>query len=114
MRQIISSSTDGVVLATVLKANSRANKFIGHTGPVYDVAINPSSTLIASASRDTTIRVWNNTASARNSILKGHSAPVKSIEFNADGRLLISASDDKLIKIWDVEELKFVQSFNGH
>ena len=30
VRQIISSSMDGVVLATSLKANSRANKFIGH------------------------------------------------------------------------------------
>ena len=79
MRQVITASTDGVVLATNLKANSRANKFVGHKGPVYDVDINPSSTLLASASRDTTIRVWNNNASARYSVLKGHSAPVKSI-----------------------------------
>jgi WD40 repeat protein len=49
---------DGVILATSLKANARANKFQGHTGPVYDVAINPNNTLIASASRDTTVRVW--------------------------------------------------------
>ena len=79
MKQIISGSYDGVVLATSLKANSRANKFIGHKGPVYDVSINPSSLLIASCSRDTSIRIWNNNASAHCSILKGHSAPVKSI-----------------------------------
>jgi len=85
MKQIISGSYDGVVLATSLKANARANKFIGHQGPVYDVSINPSSGLIASCSRDTTIRIWNNNASAHCSVLKGHSAPVKSIEFNADG-----------------------------
>tara|TARA_B110000285_G_C15097182_1_gene602763 strand:+ start:199 stop:525 length:327 start_codon:yes stop_codon:yes gene_type:complete len=108
MRQVITSSMDGVVLCTSLKANSRANKFVGHKGPVYDVACNPSCTLLASASRDTTIRVWNNNASARYSVLKGHSAPVKSIEFNSDGKLLISASDDKLIKIWDAENLCFM------
>jgi centriolar protein POC1 len=99
---------DGVVLATSLKANSRANKFIGHQGPVYDVSINPANTLIASCSRDNTIRLWNNNASARSTVLKGHSAPVKSIEFNADGRMLISASDDKLVKMWNVKDLKFL------
>ena len=55
---------DGLVLATSLKANARANKFIGHTGPVYDVDIHPSNSLIASCSRDNTIRLWTNNASA--------------------------------------------------
>jgi WD40 repeat protein len=41
LKQIISSSMDGTVLATSLKANSRANKFIGHKGPVYSVSVNP-------------------------------------------------------------------------
>ena len=99
---------DGIVLSTNLKANSRANKFVGHTGPVYGVSINPSNSLIASCSRDTTIRIWNNNASARSTILKGHSAPIKSVEFNPDGRMLISASDDKLVKMWSVEDLKFL------
>jgi len=40
MKQVISGSMDGLVLATSLKANSRANKFAGHEGPVYDVSIN--------------------------------------------------------------------------
>jgi centriolar protein POC1 len=105
---------DGVVLATSLKANSRANKFVGHKGPVYDVAVNPTSSIIASCSRDCTVRVWNNNASAQSTILKGHSAPVKSIEFNADGSKLVSAADDKLVKMWSVDELKFLQTFHGH
>ena len=99
---------DGVVLATSLKANSRANKFAGHLGPVYDVSINPSNSLIASCSRDNTIRIWNNNASAKSQILKGHSAPVKSIEFNADGTMLVSASDDKVIKMWNVADHRFL------
>ena len=117
MKQIISSSMDGIfcmVLATSLKANSRANKFQGHLGPVYDVSINPSNSLIASCSRDNTIRIWKNTASATHTILKGHSAPVKSIEFNADGTLLVSASDDKLVKMWSVADHRFLQTFSGH
>jgi len=105
---------DGHILATSLKANARANKFIGHKGPVYDVSIDPTNTLIASCSRDETIRIWNNNASAKSKVLKGHSAPIKSIEFNSDGSKLISASDDKLVKMWDVNEQKFLQTFFGH
>jgi centriolar protein POC1 len=96
------------VLACSLKANSRANKFIGHTGPVYGVSVNPQFNLIASCSRDNTIRIWNNTASARSKVIKAHSAPVRSVQFNIDGKQLVSASDDKLVKIWNVEDCKFL------
>ena len=51
------------------------------------MAVNPQGTLIASVSRDTTVRVWNNNASANCSVMNGHSAPVKSIDFNQDGNL---------------------------
>lgn len=82
LKQVISSSNDGLILAWGLSANARPNKFIGHSGPVCDVAVNPQGTLIASVSRDTTVRVWNNNASANCSVMNGHSAPVKSIDFN--------------------------------
>ena len=64
LKQVISSSNDGLILAWGLSANARPNKFIGHTGPVCDVAVSPQGNLIASVSRDTTVRVWNNNASA--------------------------------------------------
>jgi centriolar protein POC1 len=114
MKQVISGSMDGLVLATSLKANSRANKFAGHEGPVYDVSINPSGSLIASCSRDATFRVWNNNASAKSSVVKGHTGPIKSITFNSDGKTLLTAGDDKLVKLWSVENLKFLQTFSGH
>jgi len=80
---------------------------VGHTGPVYDVTINPNGTQLASASQDRTIRLWNNNAQGFCEVLKGHSAPVKSVKFSCDGNLLLSASDDKTVKIWSVQEKKF-------
>jgi WD40 repeat protein len=69
--------------------------------------VNPTGTHLASASKDSTIRLWNNNAEAFSYILKGHSSPVKSIQFNCDGSYLLSASDDKTIKMWSVTERKF-------
>lgn len=79
-----------------------------------DVAVNDRGTLIASCSRDQTVRIWSNNASAACTIMKGHSAPVKSISFNSDGSLLVSSGADKFVKVWDVEKRKFIQSFTGH
>ncbi|MCQ2820411.1 MAG: WD40 domain-containing protein [archaeon] len=40
----------------------RPFKFIGHKGAVNEVAINPLGNIIASASSDETVHLWNNTA----------------------------------------------------
>jgi len=44
LRQVISSSQDGMIMAWGLRPNSRPNKFLGHKGAVYDVAVNPTGT----------------------------------------------------------------------
>ena len=60
-KQLISSSLDGSVTIWHFKASLRPTKFTGHKGAVYGVDVNPSGTLIASASKDGTARLWNNT-----------------------------------------------------
>jgi centriolar protein POC1 len=92
----------------------RPYKFIGHKGPVHDVAISPNGNLIASASGDETVRVWNNGVNGNSQTIKAHVAPVKSVDFNNDGRLLLTGSDDKIIKIINVADRKFQASLIGH
>jgi WD40 repeat protein len=79
LKQVISSSNDGLIMAWSLRPNARPNKFVGHTDTICDVDINPEGDRLASASRDCTVRVWKNAASAQCTVMKGHSAPVKSI-----------------------------------
>ena len=68
-----------------------------HQGKVTDIAT--AGDLIATASWDGTIGLWQNGAGRS---LVGHQAGVNDVEFTSDGRL-ISASTDGTMRIWDVE-----------
>ena len=72
LKQVISSSDDGLILAWGLRPNARPNKFAGHKGPVTDVAVNGRGDLIASCSRDNTVRIWNRKTGFQVHTVKGH------------------------------------------
>jgi COMPASS component SWD3 len=66
------------------------------------VDFSPSSNLLlASASFDETVRLWDvKTGTCRNKI-SAHSDPISQVAFNREGTQLASGSYDGLIRIWD-------------
>jgi WD40 repeat protein len=69
--------------------------------------------LIASASKDKTIRLWD-PAKGLLQELKGHNGCVNAVRFSPNGQLLASASDDKTVRLWDTKTGKLFQEFEGH
>jgi WD40 repeat protein len=57
--------------------------------------------IVATASLDSTIRVWNTTTSKFLRTLTGHQNAVLSVDFSADVRRLVSASSDNTLLTWD-------------
>ncbi|KAF2818296.1 hypothetical protein CC86DRAFT_433807 [Ophiobolus disseminans] len=57
--------------------------------------------LVASASDDKTVRLWEAATGTCRSTLKGHFSYVSAVAFSPDGQLVASASYDKSVRLWE-------------
>lgn len=87
----------------------------GHRQPVTSVVFHPKFSVLASASEDATLKLWDWETGELEHTLKGHTKPVQSIDFDASGDLLASCASDLAIKLWHAaEDWKNVRTIYGH
>ncbi|KIP08774.1 hypothetical protein PHLGIDRAFT_103964 [Phlebiopsis gigantea 11061_1 CR5-6] len=87
----------------------------GHRGEITKVAFHPTFNLLASASADATVKIWDWETGEFERTLKGHTRHVTDLDFDSKGNLLVTCSSDLFIKIWDVQnEWKNTKTFPGH
>ena len=84
-----------------------------HRRAVNDVAISPDNKLVATASADHIVRLWNADNGTLLHEFKGHVSPVIAVAFSPDGRTLVSATES-LVQFWEVETRYSGQAIEGH
>lgn len=95
----------------------------GHQGTVRQVAFHPTYSILASASDDCSIKLWDFESGNFLQTLRGHTKVVQDVIFSTDGSLLskreaymlVTCSADTTIKIWDTKsEYRNIRTLKGH
>jgi WD40 repeat protein len=88
------------IMAWDTRTGEVTTRLEGHQDWVTSLRFGPDGHLLASASLDKTVRVWN-LITGRRVLTLTHEAGVAAISFSSDGRLLASGTLDGTVYIWD-------------
>ena len=104
-----STSVPSVMKELIInEANNEAKDLI------YGVTISPDNKILAVASSERIIELWDLTKSKKLQTLKGHTGRVYDVYFSPDGKRLVSGSDDRKVIIWEVSTGKILNTLVGH
>ena len=87
----------------------------GHTAAILSVQFSPDGTKLATASGDTTVRLWDLNTEMPGCTMSGHKNWVLFVSWSPDGRYVASGDVDGALKVWDGETGEAVgRPLKGH
>lgn len=89
-------------------------RLTGHQKTVNHVCFSPDGHMLASASFDNSVKLWDGRTGRFIANLRGHVASVYRVAWSADSRMLVSASRDSTLKLWNLKTFKLRVDLPGH
>ena len=92
----------------------RGYRLLGHNDKVKSLAFHSNGLLLASGSKDKTVRVWD-IKNHSSIVFEGHQddgwfPSVNCVAFHPNKNLVASASKDKTLKLWNLKEKECLAS----
>ncbi len=97
----------------LLQSRSRLS-LRGHQSYLWIVAWSPDRSKLATASSDTTAKIWEASTGRELLTLRGHQSPVLCVAWSPDGSKLVTASSDTTAKIWEASTGRELLTLRGH
>ncbi|MEM6752517.1 MAG: WD40 repeat domain-containing protein, partial [Cyanobacteria bacterium P01_C01_bin.38] len=103
-----------LALLNTVHSLAATNALEAHTNWVYGVSFSPDGKMLASASGDNSVKLWDTNTGKLIKTLTGHTNFVNGVSFSPDGKMLASASADNSVKLWDTNTGKQIKTLTRH
>ncbi|XP_041452101.1 F-box-like/WD repeat-containing protein TBL1XR1 [Drosophila obscura] len=121
--QLLASCSDDLTLKIWSMNRDRCcQDLLAHSKEIYTIKWSPTgpstnnpnmNLVLASASFDSTVRLWDVERGSCIYTLTKHTEPVYSVAFSPDGKHLASGSFDKCVHIWSTQTGQLVHTYKG-
>ena len=117
--------SDNIINIFDIENGEKINSLYGHESRIWDLNCSKKSKLLASASGDSTIKIWNINSNlfeekrekrikCIQTIKNNEKYDFYCVKIHPDEKHLIGSGYDSTIKLYDIETNSLVQNFNGH
>jgi len=105
----------GVFAISDMELSSPPGQIKAHDEILQSISISHQDTMLATVSRDKTIKLWSlKGITSCSKTLKGHTDFVLSASFSPNDALLATSSKDETIKIWDLKKGDNIATLTSH
>jgi WD40 repeat protein len=104
-RYLVASNDDAVRLWTPWVTDEKLT-LPGHLGGIPGIAVNREGTLLASAGKDRTVRIWDALSGKLLKTLNDFRGPVQAVAFGPGARQLVTAEFNGDLRLWDIATAK--------
>ncbi|KNE55640.1 hypothetical protein AMAG_01526 [Allomyces macrogynus ATCC 38327] len=109
---LISAHRSLQIIAWDLDKGTKLRNWKGHEAPALVMDVDETSTVVATGSADSTVKVWDIAGAYCTHNFKGHRGVVSAIKFL--GLTLFSGGEDGTIRIWDLHKRACAAVLSNH
>ena len=116
-RHVQSPPLSPTVIPTItpIPVGTLFHTYRGHHDSVLSIACSGDGAYIASASKDTTIQVWDSATGGNSAAAYiGHTDAVNAVTWSPDEKFIASGSADKTVRVWNTNDASKKFTYSNH